>query len=77
MTLGWIVAGVAGLGCMALAVWNAHLSADNCDLHESVHQLSEDNKVYEAKIERLLDDVTKLAAQVPKHGTNGRFVKRG
>lgn len=76
MNPGWICFGVAAIGCAVVVVRNAYLSAENDDLHLSVHQLSEDNEVYKAKVERLLDDVTTLAAQVPKHGVNGRFVKR-
>lgn len=77
MTLGWIIAGISGLGCVALGIWNSSLSADNYYLRQSVHELSNDNQVYRLKVERLLDDVTKLAKQVPKHDAKGRFVKRG
>lgn len=35
-----------------------------------------ENQILKAKVERLLDDVTKLAAQTPKHDAKGRFTKR-
>lgn len=74
-----------------LIVQNAALRAklirsDNCNLvlqskdairKHFVEDLIAEHAEQKAKIERLLDNVTQLAAESPKRGSNGRFVKKG
>jgi hypothetical protein len=61
--------GFCGMVILGLAVWNFHLSLEGDELEEQNRRLTEE-------VERLLDDVTKLAAESPRRDSQGRFRKK-
>lgn len=74
---------LCGVTIVGLAYWNYSLSADNDELREQKRRLELEADRQEAEVRRLLErnkqlieDVTKLAVQIPKHDAKGRFKKK-
>lgn len=68
--------GFCGVVILGLAYWNYNLSADNDELVEQKRRLELEVERLSERNNRLLDDVAKLAAQIPKHDALGRFKKK-
>lgn len=55
--------------CAAFGAFSVYMIIENSDLHTQIDEKT-------GKIERLLDDVTNLAAQLQKRDDKGRFKKK-
>jgi hypothetical protein len=76
MDHSWILPSFLGVVVAGMVIWNVRLSGENEDLYFDDEQLESDNLTLSAKVEQLLDNVTTLAARVPKHDSLGRFKKK-
>jgi len=75
--------GFCGLAIVGFAFWNYQLSGKNDELLEQRRrmelELDRQEKEVEFLLERnrqLIENVTQLAAQVPRHDALGRFKKK-
>jgi hypothetical protein len=68
--------GFCGVAIVGFAFWNYQLSGKNDELREQNRRMAVEIVRLNQRNDRLLDDASKLAAQVPLHDAKGRFKKK-
>lgn len=71
-----IVLGLCAVVIVALGLALYSMSLDNDELRYENQHLTDQNDILSASVERLLDDVTKLASEARHRDSHGRFVKK-